>query len=95
MSETITISKSGNPAFRQIKINSKWFENSEYFSVKQTENSMTIVKHYLEIPDTARKTIRGYFHVPCAFPVGRHEICTEDSTEDELVIYFDWAGISY
>ena len=95
MSNTISITKSGNPANRQVKINSDWFEGSEYFSVEQTENCMTITKHYMIVPSDARKTIRGYFHLPCTLPLGRHEICTEDSTEDELVIYFDWAGISY
>ena len=95
MTNTITISTSSNTAYKQIKINSDFFLNSEYFSVKEEENCMIITKHYLDVPEDARRTIRGYFHVQSHAPIGKHEICLEHSTEDEIVIYFDWMGITY
>ncbi len=94
MEDTITISKSGTLGNRQIKINSNWCKGSEYFSLKQEESCLTITKHYMEIPDTARKNTKSYFHLPCTYPLGKHDIDLEESSEDELVIYFDWMEIS-
>lgn len=86
---TITISKSNNSNCRQIKINGDWFEGSEFFSIEETEEYLHITKHYLEVPEKARKTKRGYFHMISEAPLGKYEICKEESNEDEIIIYFD------
>jgi len=89
MSTSITISKSNNSSYRQIKINGKWFEGSEFFSIKEGEDYIIITKHYLDVPSKCHKSIRGYFHLVSESPLGKHQIDQEESSEDELIIYFN------
>ena len=89
MSNTITISRSSNSSYRQVKINSDWYEGSEFFTVKTSDGFMSITKHYLDVPAKAYKSIRGYFHFPTDIPLGKFEIDEEESNEDELIIYFE------
>lgn len=85
---SITISNGRNDNYRQFKSNSNWFSDSEYYTLNEEDGCLTINKHYMEVPKNAQKTNRGYFHCVSAIPLGQFEFDDEESTEDQLVIYY-------
>jgi hypothetical protein len=88
ISGSIAIYNGNTDRFRTFCSNSKWFDGSDYFSIKQEYGCLRIIKHYLEIPYKARKVKKGQFQYLSEIPIGRFEFDEEESTEDELVIYY-------
>ena len=87
VSGSITISNGRNENYRQFKSNSKWFDDSEYFTLIESDNCLTIKKHYMEIPKNAQKTKRGYFMCVSQLPIGKFEFDEDESSEDVVVVY--------
>jgi len=75
--------------YRQLYSNSKWFDDSEYFTVKEDGKCLKIRKCGLHIPRNAQKfTSSRHFMYVSELPIGRLDFDPEDSSEDELVIYY-------
>ena len=87
VSGSITISNGRNENYRQFKSNSKWFNDAEYFTLMESDNCLTIKKHYLEVPKNAQKTKRGYFMCISKLPIGKFEIDEDESSDDIVVVY--------
>lgn len=72
---------------KKIYSNSKWFD-CEYYDVNIFDDYFTITKCYLEITKKARKLNKAkQLSLICDIPLGEFEF-DEESTEDELVIYY-------
>ena len=84
---SITISNGRNNNYRQIRSSSNWFNCCDYYTVSENENCLKVVKHYLEIPKTAQKTNKGYFHCLSKLPLVIFFFNKEESTEDVAIIY--------
>ena len=87
VSGSITISNGRNENYRQFKSNSKWFDDAEYFTLTESDNCLTIKKHYMEVPINAQKTNRGYFMCVSELPIGKFEFDEDESSEDVVVVY--------
>lgn len=86
---SINVTAGRNERYRQVHSNSKWFDNSEYFTIKDDGECITIKKCGLHIPKNAQKfTSSRHFMYVSELPLGRFEFDTEESSEDELVIYY-------
>jgi hypothetical protein len=89
ISGSINVTASINERYRQIHSNSKWFDNSEYFTIKDDGECLTIKKCGLQIPKNAKKfTTSRHFNYISELPLGRFEFDIDESSEDELVIYY-------
>jgi hypothetical protein len=89
VSGSINVTAGRNERYRQVHSNSKWFDSSEYFIIKDDLECITIKKCGLQIPKNAQKfTSSRHFMYVSELPLGRFEFDVEESSEDELVIYY-------
>lgn len=88
VSGSITVSNGRNDNYRQFRSNSNWFSDSEYYTFNEDYGCLIIKKHYIEVPKNAQRTNNGYFHCVSEMPLGKFEFDEEDSTEEELIIYY-------
>ena len=89
VSGSINVTAGRNERYRQVHSNSKWFDSSEYFTIKDDGECLTIKKCGLQIPKKAQKfTSSRHFMYVSQLPLGRFEFDVEESSEDELVIYY-------
>ena len=89
VSGSINVTAGRNERYRQVHSNSKWFDNSEYFTIKDDGDCLKIKKCGLQIPKNAQKfTSSRHFMYVSELPLGRFEFDVEESSEDELVIYY-------
>ena len=73
---------------KEIIIKSDWINDAEYFIIEQDTYSLVIQKCYLEIPKKALKISKhNHLRIELEIPNGTFDI-DEESTEDELVIYY-------
>ena len=85
--DNIKIYKHKRIGYRVLSSSSTWFDNAEYFIINDDENGcLTIKKCYMEIPRNAQKKSSNFQFVS-ELPIGTFKF-DEDSTEDELVIYY-------
>ena len=87
VSGSILINKGRNDNYRHFKVNSKWFDDAEYYTLSEDDNCLIIKKHYMEVPKTAQKYKTGQFMCLSELPIGKFEINEEESSTDELVVY--------
>lgn len=86
---TISVYKGKGDRYRQMYSGSDWFDNAEYFDIQDDGYCLIIKKCYMEVPKTAQKFTYGrQFHFVSELPLGKFEIDSEESNEDELVIYY-------
>ena len=86
---SINVTKGSAPGFRQLKSNSDWFKNSEFYTIKSGGDCLIVTKHYIDVPIKAQRSKVGHFTCKLDIPLGKFNFDEEDSTEDELIIYFD------
>jgi hypothetical protein len=90
-SGTITVSKikGKSDRLRYYASNMEWFNDAEYFVFNENEHGFTIKKCLcIEIPKNAIKfNLRT--QKESDVPEGKYEIDEEESTIDELVIYYN------
>jgi hypothetical protein len=85
--DEVHIYKGRADRYRVLHSSSKWFDGCEYFIIKDDANGcLRIIKCYLEIPKNAQKRTTGFQFVS-ELPIGTFKF-DEDSTEDELIIYY-------
>ena len=90
-SGTITVTKGRNKSetFRYIYSNADWFKEAEFYIFKENEYGFTVQKCLcIEIPNNAVK-FTTQAHLFSQIPVGKYQIDEEESTTDELVIYYN------
>ena len=85
----LRVSESATRDCRQISFKSDWFIGGEYYSIDEYDDYMVVTKHYIDMPSTALKSKKGYFQCKSVAPLGRFEIDQEESTEDEIIIYYE------
>jgi len=79
-----------NDAYRQIHSNSNWFNNVEYFDITDDGYCLIIAKCYMEVKKRSKKfTASRHFTITSEMPLGRFAFEQEESTEDEIVIYYN------
>ena len=88
VSGSITVMNGRADIYRQIRSNSKWFDCEYYIIEDNSIDCLLIRKCGLDIPKNAQKAKRGHFHFESELPIGHFEFDREESTEDELVIYY-------
>jgi hypothetical protein len=87
---SISISKGRKDRYRDIYSGCKWFDSAEYFVVEAIDGCLIIKKCYMEIPKKAQKFSKArHFQFVSELPLGVFDIDTEESNEDELVIYYE------
>ena len=92
LSGSIIITEQKNrPRQRQITSNSNWFD-CDYILFNVKDDHISITKPNLDYRGKAYKPTKqnSHFHllVTAEIPFGKFEIDVDDSTEDELVIYY-------
>lgn len=88
---SINVTKGSAERYRQFHSNSKWFDECEWFQLVDDMNGTLIIKKCLgiEIPKNSQKfTSSRHFMCVSEIPLGRYEIDEEESSIDELVIYY-------
>lgn len=87
---TINIYEGRLGRYRNLKSSSKWFNESDHFDIQDQGSGLLIIKKcYLEIPKSAQKCTKGgSFSFLSELPLGTFDIDEEESTEDELIIYY-------
>jgi len=92
VSGSISVSQGRTDRYRCIYSNSNWFNGCEYFVVKDDGKCLSIRKCGLEVPKAAQKWCRmdsgGYFQCVSELPLSQFEFDDEESTEDEVRIYY-------
>jgi hypothetical protein len=89
VSGSITVYKPKNDRNRKIYCKSEWFNDVEYFEFIEEESFLLIRKCLLEIPKKAIKMPKSRcFDMVSELPIGTFSVDDEESTEDELVIYY-------
>jgi|DEB0MinimDraft_10_1074344.scaffolds.fasta_scaffold31941_3 hypothetical protein len=74
---------------KEIIINSEWVNGVQYFIISNDVDYLVVQKCYMEIPKNALKISKqNHLRIEIEAPNGTFEICTEESTEDELVVYY-------
>jgi hypothetical protein len=86
-SGSIVINVGRNFNYRHFKVNSKWFEDAEYYTFIENGNCLEIRKHYLDVPKTAQKYKTGQFMCVSELPIGKFEIDEDESSEDVILVY--------
>ena len=75
---------------KSLYFNLKWF-TEEYYTIINRENCLIIRKCYMEIPKKAYKfnhKNKSFRAIYVDIPNGKYEVNMDESTEDELVIYY-------
>ena len=73
---------------KEIIIKSDWVDDAEYFIIEQDTDGLVIQKCYLDIPRNALKISKqNHLRIELEIPNGTFDI-DEESTEDELVVYY-------
>jgi hypothetical protein len=89
VSGSISVYDGRDYRYRQIKSNSNWFDDEDYYVIKYQDGTLTIKKCYMVIPKNAQKFSKNRtFHFACSLPKGTFKFDENDSNEDELVIYY-------
>lgn len=90
ISGSISVYDGRKDRYRQIESSSRWFDDEEYYVIKDDEDGcLTIKKCYMEIPKNAIKFSKTRrFHFVSQLPKGTFCFDEEESNEDELVIYY-------
>lgn len=89
VSGSINVHKGRSDRYRDIYSKSSWFDNAEYFDIKDDGECLIIKKCYLEIPKNAQKFTKArHFQFVSELPLGTFDIVEDESNEDELVIYY-------
>ena len=84
---SITVYKYKIERYRRLYSKSKWFNNSEYFTIKDDGECLKIRKCGLQIPSFALKFCSQFLFI-CDLPLGKFNFDADESSEDELVIYY-------
>ena len=72
---SIVINRGRNDNYRHFKVNSKWFEDAEYYSFIERENYLEIRKHYLDVPKSAQISLSyGVIKVSTFVSIDKREI---------------------
>jgi hypothetical protein len=76
--------------YRCIYSNSKWFEECEWYQIKDDGECITIKKCLgVEVPRKAQKFTKSkHFQFVSELPTGKFEFDEEESTIDEVRIYY-------
>ncbi len=78
-----------NDRIRKIYCKSDWFNDVEYFEFINDGSFLLIKKCLLDIPKKAIKLPKSRsFDMVSNLPIGTFMIDDEESTEDELLIYY-------
>lgn len=78
--------------YLELKFNNKeWFNDCEFFTIYNNieYKYLHIKKHYIDIPKGARNNKKGRFGIFAEIPLGNYEIDEDESTQDELIIYYN------
>lgn len=87
VSGSILITNAATNYQRSLIPKSDWFDN-DYYKISINDDCIVFQKCYLEIPKGAYKLPKtGVFTILAELPLGTFEI-DEESTEDELVVYY-------
>jgi hypothetical protein len=88
-SGSITIAKAALLSQRAIRPHCDWFRNHEYFIINDDGEKIVFKKCYMEIPKKAYKLPKDkVFTVLSGANLGVFEICSEETNEDELAVYY-------
>lgn len=92
VSGSIVVSEQKNkPNQRQITSNSNWFD-CDYILFNAKEDYISITKPSLDYRGKSQKPTKQnnsyHFLVTAELPLGKFEFDVDDSTEDELVVYY-------
>jgi len=89
--DTVSIFEKGlQGRHRFLYSNSKWFDNCEYFTIKDDGECITIKKQIgVDVPKKSYKFSKSRkFCFESELPIGKFEIDKDESDEDTLVIYY-------
>jgi len=86
---SISIHRYGRLTQRAIKSKTKWFDECEYYTIEADEECIIITKCRMEIQKKAHRYTKGTgLKVEMDLPYGNFVFDDEESTEDELVVYY-------
>lgn len=91
VSGSIHVTSGRTERYRQFHSASKWFDECEWFQLIDDMNGTLIIKKCMgiEMPKNAQKlTSSRHFMCISEIPLGRYEIDEDESTIDELVVYY-------
>ena len=91
VSGSIHITNGRTERYRQFHSSSKWFDECELFQLIDNNEGLLLIRKCLgiEIPKNAQKfTSSRHFMCRSEIPVGRYKIDEDESTIDELVVYY-------
>jgi hypothetical protein len=91
VSGSIHVTDGRTERYRQFHSASKWFDECEWFQLIDDMNGTLTIKKCMgiEIPKNAQKfTSSRHFMCISEIPLGRYEIEEDESTIDELVVYY-------
>ena len=75
---------------RNIFSNNPFFKKGDYVTIEEDDYCLIITKHGLDTPHNAKViTSEGRIHHITNIKPGRYEIDEEESTEDQLIIYYN------
>ena len=89
-SGSISITKGRTERYRAVYSNSNWFDECEWYIIKDDGYCLTIKKCLgIEIHKNAQKFSKTkHFQFTSELPIGKFEIDEYDSDKDTLVIYY-------
>jgi hypothetical protein len=90
VSGSISITKGRTERYRAVYSNSNWFDECEWYSIKDDGECLKIQKCLgIEIPKNAQKFPKTkHFQFTSELPIGKFEFDEDESDKDTLVIYY-------
>ncbi len=92
ISPTVVTNVSDKEDWRGISSRSPFFNNENYYTFKSDAESLTIIKHYMEVPKGARKFTKpchvANLQIKMDIPIGTFDFDAEESNEDIVKIYY-------
>jgi hypothetical protein len=89
VSGSIRITKAASFNQRAIIPHCNWFDNHEYFIIKDDGEKIIFQKCFMEVPKKAYRLPKTkVFTVLSDAELGTFEICADETNEDEAVVYY-------
>ena len=90
VSGSISITKGRTERYRAVYSNSNWFDECEWYIIKDDGECLTIKKCLgMEMPKNAQKFPKTkHFQFTSELPIGKFEFDEDESDKDTLVIYY-------